>query len=383
MAVARDLKASEVLVFASEGERREVLAKALRKEDLKPHFTAGADEAIEILNTVRPASMLHDWPAIDATLAARFQQKLGKTAAYAGICRMLYVDALSPQMLALANDCGIRRVVSRVTTPAALVSTLRMAVSMLASMPDLQRIVLGEHDEDQLDEKIRAAYALFAHDPAIQLEFAKLCVRERSYKAAVEITNELLAADQHNVRALNLRARIFLLEGKVDDALALLDRGNVLSPFSTERLVMLGDAFFAKGKSAEAAKQYCEALKLDAGDKGAAQGLVKTSLSDGDVEVVFQMIRDSLSDEEAASLFNNAAVFAVRSQKAGDSFKLYDSALRVVRSERLRAAVHFNIALAHRRLGQEAEAHKHLRLCLRLDPQFVKAHKHLKGPQSA
>lgn len=388
MLLPSGLKPNDVLVIALEGDRRDVLGSALRKDGFKPHFTSNAETLPTLLDALKPATLLHDWPTFDLGLATRVQQRLGKAAAYVGLCRIVYAEVLTPQLIALAHDSGVRRLVSRVTAPPGLVSALRMALTTLRSMPELQRIVLDAQlgvtaDPDAIDLKIRTAYEMFSHDPVVQLEFGKLCLRDRAMKAATSIADGLLEADQLNVRALNLRARIHMLEGDTDVALKLLEKANVLSPFSVERLVMLGDAFCAIGQTSKGAKHYCEALKLDVKDGAAAQGLVGASLSDGDVDAVFSMIRDSLSEEEGASLFNNAAVIAVRSNKMAECFKLYDCALKVVRSERLRATIHFNIGLAFRRINEESEAQKNFRIAIKLDPGFDKAQRQVKGKASA
>ena len=388
MSLNRNLKASEVLVLAPEGERRELLGRAIRKDGLKPHFTSTAESVAELLASLKPATLLHDWPTLETTMAVKFQQRLGKISEYAGLCRVVYAEVLTPPLLALANDCGIRRLVSRATSPNGLVAALKMALTSLQNMPDLQRLVLDgqlgtERDQTAIDNRIRSAYGLFAHDPVIQLEFAKLCTRERNFKAATEIAASLIEDDPQNVRAINLRARIFMLEGQGDKAMAMLEKANVLSPFSTERLVLLGDALFAKGKKNDAAKYYCDALSIDAKDEAAARGLVEVSLDDGDVDAVFSMIRDSLSEDEAASLFNNSAVLAARANNAATSIKLYENALRVVNTDRLRATIHFNIGLAYRRIGREDKAKSHFGTCLRLDPDFDKAKRHLAETKSA
>lgn len=388
MKLNRSLKPSDVLILAAEGERRELLGRAMRKEDLKPHFTASAETVPELLASLKPATLLHDWPAIEPTLAVKFQQRLGKNSEYASLCRIIYADALTPQLLALAHDSGVRRVISRATGPTALVAALKMALTTLQNMPDLQRLMFDEQngvkrDQNAIDQRIRAAYGLFSHDPAVQLEFAQLCVRERSFKAAVEIADAMIAKDATNVRALNLRARIWLLEGRTDQAAELLEKANVLSPFCTERLVLLGDAFFAKGNKESAAKYYCEALQLDAKNEDAARGVVSISLNDADVNFVFTMIRDSLSEDEAAALFNNAAVLAARAKNTTDSIRLYENALRVVQNERLRAAVHFNIGLSYSQSGKKAEAQKNFAKCLRLDPGFDKARRYVKEGKGA
>jgi tetratricopeptide (TPR) repeat protein len=171
---------------------------------------------------------------------------------------------------------------------------------------------------------------------------------------------------------MNLLARTLMADGKADQASELLERANMLSPFNPERLVLLGDAFFSVGKNEKAAAYYTKAMAVDQHDHDAKAGLARVKLKDGDVNAALEIINSGLSEEEGVSLFNNAAVRAAQTGQLEVSLKLYESALKAVKSSTLKATVQFNIALAYERLGRLEEAGAALARCMKLAPTFDK-----------
>lgn len=379
MAVEKRLKERDVLVLAAEGERRDALAKALRREDFKPHFIGVLNTAVELLASLQPATFLHDWPTVDPSLAIGFQQRLGKNPSFAGLCRVIYIETVTPSIAALASDSGVRRVVSYAKNPAALVGEIKMALNSLKSMSEMQRLVQeiqagATYDQDVIDTKVEKAFEVYPHDPGVRLEYGLLSLRRKYAKTAKTIAEGLVEEQPTNVRAMNLLGRVLMMEGTPDKAIELLEKANVLSPLNVDRLLMLGDAFFSVGNTKKAANYYQEALSLaPPGGKEAKTGLAKVKLAENDVNSALEMIRDSVSEEELASLFNNAAVRAAQTGQIEASLRLYKAALGALKSSRLKAAVHFNIALAHERLGQLDDAAKSIRQSLKADPEFDKA----------
>ena len=161
--------------------------------------------------------------------------------------------------------------------------------------------------------------------------------------------------------------------GQMADAIAQLEAANSLSPYNTERLVMLGDAFFQTGDNAKAKSYYAQAMNLDSHAKDAQMGMGQVMVSEGDLNGALELLRNSASEDEAVAFFNNAAVLAVQKKKIGESFRLYESALKALKTDRLKPQVYFNLALAFKRLDKIEDALKACRRALKYAPDFDKA----------
>jgi tetratricopeptide (TPR) repeat protein len=291
-----------ILILAAEGARRDDLARALRKEGFKPTFIGVLDTVMDLLASLRPATLLHDWPTVEPTQAVTFHQRLGKSPSHVDMCRILYLPTLSPQAAALATDSGIRRLIPHSTSATAMASEIRMALSSLSNLPELQVRMLElsagkKYDQALIDGEVEKAYKIFPHEPGVRLEFGLLCLRNRRVQIARVLAEDLVAENVQNVRAMNLLARTLMADGKADQASELLERANMLSPFNPERLVLLGDAFFSVGKNEKAAAYYTKAMAVDQHDHDAKAGLARVKLKDGDVNAALEIINSGLSEE--------------------------------------------------------------------------------------
>ena len=83
------------------------------------------------------------------------------------------------------------------------------------------------------------------------------------------------------------------------------------------------------------------------------------------------------SEAETASFFNNSAVQAVKEGKLEESLKLYEIALKTLKTDRFKAQIYFNIALNNRKLQRLDEAQKAAKRAVKYDSSFEKAKKQL------
>ena len=367
-----------VLIVTAEGGHRETLLKVLQTEGYEAYFVSSIDLVKEYVAAHEPAVLLHDWSVTDPTQAQKFQQSLAKVDDYADICRVIYAPAITPELMAFAADCGIRRVISYSTTILNLVLEIKMAMAAGKNLNDLQRLIrrthiAGEYRQDDIDRAVEDAYDRFPHDPVVRIEYGNLRHRLGDSRQPRQLANLVLQDYPQNVRAMNLLARIAMKEGNFDEAQRVLENANGLSPFNTDRLVMLGDVFFKKGDLPRAKSFFGEAMALEPENRGARRGMGEVLLSEGDANAAVDFLKNSASEEEAAGLFNNAAVHAARSARLEESLRLYQLALQVLHTDKLKPSIYFNVALALDRLSMYEEAMKCIRRCLKYDPRHQKA----------
>lgn len=358
--------------------RREAVKKAMMGQ-FKVSFITGLSEVNSAINDFKPDLFIHDWGAQDDSQARQFHLKFGQSTAAIDLSRIVLVAEVTPQMLAFASDSMVERFHSYGAIPLTLANEAKMLLDAREGS-ELQKFLREskqasfQYNQQMIDQRIEQLFEKYSHDPKVKMEYANLLLRKGMNQKAVVLAQELLNKDPLNLRANNLLARAQMKMGHFEDALALLNRANVLSPSNPGRLVMLGDALYGKGDLNAALESYHEAISLDADfSREAGRQIGRIKLVQGQLEDAVSFFKSSVSEEESAGFFNNAAVQAARSQQYGDALKLYESALQTLKTDRLKPTIYYNIALSHLRLNESEPAVKALKRALHYDPFHEKA----------
>jgi tetratricopeptide (TPR) repeat protein len=373
-----DLLSRKVLSLCAQ-QNRELVRKALAMANYKVSFISSLSEVTSAIAEFKPSVLVHDWAAVDETQTRKFHLNFSRTSTATELVRVLIVPDVTPNLLAFANDALIERVYSYGSASLNLGAELDMVTSVQdkSEIAQLVRETRSEgfkYDQKKLDEKVEELYQKFPHDNKVKLEFGNLNFRQNKYAEALVLASDLVAREPQNLRAMNLMARAMMKQGQWDKALETLEQAQILSPSNPERLVMIGDACYGKGDLNKALQCYEEAADLDPDMIPAAHrqmGQIKLEM--GQVEEALDLFKNSVSEDESAGFFNNAAVAAVRDGKPEQALKLYETAMRALKTNRLKPLIHFNIALSHRRLGDNDAAIKHLKKALQIDPNYEKA----------
>lgn len=373
------MDSQRILVLSAEGAHRENMRNSLLQFRYSVSFSSVLGDALDLIVNLRPGILIHDWSVAEPTQSAVFQQRLGRLDEFRSLLRIMLCKQITPQLLALVHDCGVRRILSYATSNLSLGTEIEMARSAGASLSELQQFVrdlraaVTSYSQEKVDDMVERAHAQFAHDPSVRLEFGNLCLRRANLSEARRIARELLAEDGANVRAMNLYARTLMKEGNFPGAIAVLERANGLSPKNLDRLLELGRCFFKTGQTSRAKDCYAEALELEPQSKDARVGLGRAVLSEGDAQAALALFTEGVSDEEAASYFNSAAIQAVHDTRMQEALQLYETALAALHGNGNKATIHFNLALWHKKQGRLEEALRSLKRCLKLDPDHTKA----------
>lgn len=368
-----------VLILSRDGIHREPMRKTLHQLGFKVDFSGTLNSAFDLLISLEAGILIHDWNVSEATQNAAFQQRLARNSIFQALVRVLLSPQLSPAVLALAHDCGIRRVLTYATSNLNLGNEIEMMLAANNNMSDLQKfahdIKMNEalHNQSFIDEQIEAAWQQFSHDPMVKIEFGNLCFRRNQWKQSQHIAKELLKDDDTNVRALSLLARVLIKNQRHDDAVRLLEKANNLSPKNVERLIDLGNCFSKTGNISRAREVYSEAVEMNPASKTARVELGRAFISEGNVDHTMKLFTEGLSDDETASYFNMAAISAVHDGKMEEALLMYETALAALRSSTQKAIIHFNIAIYHKKQNNFDSSARHLRHCLSLNPEHTKA----------
>ncbi len=373
-----DLLSRKVLSLCAQ-QNRELVRKTLAMANYKVSFISSLSEVTSAVAEFKPSVLVHDWAAVDETQTRKFHLNFSRTSTATELVRVLIVPDVTPNLLAFANDALIERVYSYGSASLNLGAELDMVTSVqdkseIAALIRESRSEGFKYDQKKLDQKVEELYQKYPHDNKVKLEFGNLSFRQNKYAEALVLATDLVAREPQNLRAMNLMARAMMKQGQFDKALETLEQAQILSPSNPERLIMIGDACYGKGDLNKALQCYEEAADLDPDMIPAAHrqmGQIKLEM--GQVEDALDLFKNSVSEDEAAGFFNNAAVAAVRDRKPEQALKLYETAMRALKTTRLKPLIHFNIALSHRRLGDNESAIKHLKKALQIDPNYEKA----------
>lgn len=377
---------ANALVYSKEGIHREKISKGLMPLGLKSSFTADTSAVTKLLAEINPALFVLDWHSLDLTRNAQLLRAVDQSDPEAKIMRVICCETLDPTILALAKETGVRKVIAYATLGLELkkvASLIQMGAGEGQKFSGEVRKLRDAGKDDQATKLIEAAYAKDQKSPEVRLEYANMMFLRGDLKVAQDMAMALVKEDELNVRAMNLLSRVAMKNGDFATATKVLERANVLSPKHPERLALLGNAYYGTGDKAKATAAFSDALVEDPKNAGAVQGLGKIKLDEGDSNALVDLFSAHSSEAETAGFFNNSAVQAVREGKFEESLRLYEIALKALKTDRFKAQIYFNIALNYRRLNRLDEAQKAAKRAIKYDEGFDKAKKQLAEIEAA
>ena len=128
----------------------------------------------------------------------------------------------------------------------------------------------------------------------------------------MELLEEIFEIEPENEDGLNVRARMALTEGRVDDAIADLRLGVKNNPQSVEMLSLLAQANAMDGADDLSIDNYQQILQIDPGNKQALVVLTRRALKQGENEDAINLattaLRNDPTDANAAGLLIAAFV---------------------------------------------------------------------------
>lgn len=381
--MSKKTQSKRILVLSNQRVLRETIAQALGKFGFHCHFCGNFDLVTQILQQHHCGSILHDWGGFDHKQSVAFQSKISKLEDFSRIPRLILVDEINTQIMSVAVDYGVRRIVTRQHVGSGLSGEVAMVLRAEAEVSELlakvRQISQGinsrnfANSQQQIDKLVEDAFVTFPNDQLVRLEFANLKLRQGDLALARSLAEDLISDSPGNVRAMNLLSKILLKENKFEESSEVLERANILSPYNVERLVMLGEIFFALDKPEKALMYFNNALEMDPNSKEAKGGLGKAALTREDFEGAMHLFQDAFTESEIAGYFNNAAIIQVQKGEFEKAIRLYHSASSALKSPKIRSIVYYNLGLAFKKKGDHQKALEAFDTSLKFDPTNEKS----------
>lgn len=374
----------KVLILCPESNLRKELSRLLTENGFELMHVKSIDACQSSLSDFRPLLLVHDWSVADEEQCRAFALGFLSREENRPVHRVLLAEKATPRMNALAVDSGVEHLLEYDCVLDEIVPLIHRLTEgprseLEQALIDI-RMGYRTYAQDEVDQTIEQAYGNDPDDRQVALEYGGLSLRRDDFQESRGIADRILALDPSDVRAMNLLSRVHLRLGEFDLAIMVLERAQLFSPRNPERIIMLGDAYFGKGDLERAFELYDEARLLQPeGVHDAEKKMAEVKMRQGEMDAVMDIITRSLSEDESASFFNNMGVAAVRAGKPSDALRLYEIAFSTLKTPRLKAAILFNMALAHWRQGSLVLAVEHMQRALEAQPDHHLSNKYLPG----
>lgn len=184
----------------------------------------------------------------------------------------------------------------------------------------------------------------------------------------------IVARYPFDTRAKHLLARCFMKKSDYSKARYYLEQASILSPFNAERMCELGQVFLDQYQLAEALGSFREVLALEPELQEARLGEAQCELLLNDANEMIKIARQLQDPFEFASVFNGAAIVAVRAGHFQKGISLYRAALAyLVDYPYLLSRVFFNMGIGLWKWGKGKLAIAAFEKAVALDPTNTKA----------
>jgi tetratricopeptide (TPR) repeat protein len=297
-------------------------------------------------------------------------------------------EAVDASTLAIACEYEILGVISPSSVEEALPRFLNQVLQKRPDSDKLHELVervnrsAAKNAIADCDVAAAQLYAQFPHETVAQIAFANACIRNGEWFKAKDVVSVAFQADPKNPRVANTKIRILLKERKYNDARALLNEIEVLSPQNATRIAFIGDIHAAMGNKEQAKECYKNSLEIVENNRDARISLAQLDISQGLLDEALQVLREAATQDEMGSFFNDMGVLAVHEGRFDDAHSLYDSALKVLHRKNLRARIIFNVGLAHYKSDKVADALKAFEHSQSEDPDFERGRETIQWIQS-
>lgn len=206
------------------------------------------------------------------------------------------------------------------------------------------------------------------------VEYGYSLCEEGGLGAAIEHLVGVTNRFPFELRAKHLLARCYMKLGEWDKAQSYLEQAELIDPKNVDRLCDYGRALMNTDQIKKAMGKFNKALELDADCSEAKMGRIQCDLLLDHMNDALKMLNQMQGAQELASVFNGAAIIAIRKKNFKQGLSLYKTAVSYVSGDSsVLARVFFNMGLGLVKWGKIPLAVAAFEKASKLDPTFAKA----------
>lgn len=303
---------------------------------------------------------------------------------------LVFIDELNETALATASEYNVSQMHAGDPAPETVRACIMQLVKEFRSTSLVRGLLLkvatarSRGDWAVVTPLLEVEYAKNTSDERLAMELAENYIHERNWKAAEKILDPWLHTNPPMIRALNLKARCLMFEGKFQEAADVMGRAKLLNPHNIDRLIEFGHVLISADRVEEARQQFEEASVLDADNTEAREGVGQCMLMQGEVNEALDFLKAISGPRELASVFNSAAVMSIHNGHFKKGMTLYKKAFEVVgKDEKIASRLLFNMGLGYKKNDDLPKAIACFDKSSKLDPEFSKAAQHKQALEKA
>lgn len=205
---------------------------------------------------------------------------------------------------------------------------------------------------------------------------SELLEHTESYDDALSKIQPLLDKDPEDIALLNLRGRILMKAGRLEEAKDSLEKADKLAPQNIDRVQNLARTYLDLREPDKSKEKMKELIDLNPELQDLKFDLFSDLESAGFQEHAISLCKDTTKPMEVVRFYNNKGVLLSKDGSTEDALREYYTALMYYPKFKENYRILFNIALSEaKKKNKEGflAAEQALEKCLALKPDFEKA----------
>lgn len=204
-----------------------------------------------------------------------------------------------------------------------------------------------------------------------------LYILKRNPDKAILQLREILRLEPGNTEAARKLPELLLAQGKFDESISLIEQQRAAGPVSPDLLVMLGDAYLAKGALDQAERPYLDALEGRLDNAGALLGLAQISRAKGELRetsIYLTRVGTLTADSNSPEFLYKFALIALRAGMIDAAKSALERSLKLRPDDPVYLLA---LGVAWLSRGDLFEAEKLFRRLIEIQPDSVQGQLHL------
>jgi two-component system chemotaxis response regulator CheY len=294
---------------------------------------------------------------------------------------IIYSKRMSDEDVALCRELGLENVISLPFDKPKIKETIQKILDNEAN-PNPVEAKLRTLEECIAEGRPTEALKMFGPDlskkgphlPRYKVAVAETFLQIGNLDKAQKAAQEALDTDENYLPALYLKARLFTIAGKHDDAIEVLRLVSEKSPKNIQSLLNLGSAYVSADKIEEAKKTVDTISLLDPDNKEVKDTKGKIALKEGDLSLAAQLLSETQNGDEIARFYNSLGISMVAKGEYDKGIETYQSAVKILSNKAKIHQLYFNLALAYRKKGDTENELGYFCESYVAEPAFEKAY---------
>ncbi len=205
----------------------------------------------------------------------------------------------------------------------------------------------------------------------------QLYILKRNPDKAIFQLREILRLEPDNAEAARRLPELLFAQGKFDECISLIEQQRAAGPVSPDLLVMLGDAYLAKGALDQAEPPYLVALEGRLDNAGALLGLAQISRAKGELRetsIYLTRVATLTADSSSPEFLYKFALIALRAGMIDAAKSALERSLKLRPNE---PSFMLALGVAWLSRGDLFEAEKLFRRLIEIQPDSFQGQLHL------